>query len=71
MAVSYRPEVQADATGIWYHNTLRFATRKEAEDQVRDLSMRWTAVRETRVVETDDLATHAYVDGKAVLSSSG
>jgi hypothetical protein len=61
--MSFKPEVQTDATGKWHGNALRFATRAEAEAQVGDLSLRWLAVRDTRVVETDDPATHRYVDG--------
>jgi hypothetical protein len=64
--VSWKPEVQTDATGKWYGNALRFATRKEAEDQVLDLRMRWYAVRETRAVECDDPVNYRYVDGKLV-----
>jgi hypothetical protein len=52
--MSWKPEVQTDNTGQWYGNGLRFATRIEAEAQVIDLMMRWFAVRETRVVETDE-----------------
>lgn len=64
--MSWKPEVQTDSTGKWYSNQLRFATEKEATDQVRDLSMRWFAVRETRAIECSDPITHAYVDGKSV-----
>jgi hypothetical protein len=31
--MSFKPEVQADATGKWYGNALRFATRAEAEER--------------------------------------
>ena len=61
--ISYRPEVIADSSGKWVGNGLRFATRKEAEDNVRDLSYRWMAVRETRVVESEDLPNYTYIDG--------
>jgi hypothetical protein len=47
-------EVIADTSGKWCGNALRVATREEAEANVRDLMMRWFAVRETRVVESDD-----------------
>jgi hypothetical protein len=30
---------------------------------VRDLSMRWSAVRETRVVESDGSVNYSYIDG--------
>jgi hypothetical protein len=62
--MSFKPEVQTDGTGKWYGNALRFATRAEAEAQVADLMMRWTAVRDTRVVESDDPVNYRYVDGR-------
>jgi len=52
--MSFKPEVIADGSGKWAGNALRFATRKEAEDWVADLKLRWTLVRETRVIETPD-----------------
>jgi hypothetical protein len=57
---SWRPEVIADSSGAWVGNSLRFATKQEAEDNVRDLEMRWFAVRNTRVVEVNEPATHTY-----------
>ncbi len=62
--MSFKPEVQTDATGKWYGNALRFATRAEAETQVADQMMRWIAVRDTRVVESDDPVNYRYVDGR-------
>ena len=61
--MSFKPEVQTDNTGNWYGNALRFGTREEAEAQVRDLMMRWFAVKETRVVECDDPVTTAMSTG--------
>ncbi len=61
--MSYKPEVQTDDTGKWYGNALRFTTRAEAEAQVQDLMMRWFAVRDTRVVESDEPVNYRYVDG--------
>ncbi len=52
--MSYKPEVTTDDSGKWYSNALRFATREAAETYVRNLAMRWTAVRETRVIECDE-----------------
>lgn len=52
--MSWAPEVIADSSGKFCGNGLRFATKEEAEGNVRDLSMRWIAVRETRVVESTD-----------------
>ena len=52
--MSFKPEVQTDATGKWYGNALRFATREEAEAQVHSLALSWTSVRDTRVTESND-----------------
>jgi len=59
-----KPEVIADPSGEWCDNALRFATREEAEANVRDLMMRWFAVRETRIVVSDDPVNYRYVDGR-------
>ena len=64
--MSFKPEVIADGSGKWCGNALRFATRQEAEANVQDLMMRWFAVRETRVVESDDPVNYRYVDGRLV-----
>lgn len=61
--MSWKPEVIADSSGKWCGNALRFETKAEAEANVRDLSMRWLAVRETRVVESEDPPNYRYVDG--------
>jgi hypothetical protein len=52
--MSWKPEVIADASGKWCGNALRFATYADAKDYVLDLALRWTAVREVRVVESED-----------------
>jgi hypothetical protein len=51
---SYAAQVIADSTGEWVGNGLRFATKAEADAYVLDLQWRWTAVRDTRVVESQD-----------------
>jgi len=63
--MSYKAEVIADSTGTWVGNGLRFATPEEAQGYVIDLMMRWTSVKDTRVVESDEPVTHRWVDGKA------
>jgi hypothetical protein len=50
----FKVEVIADSSGTWAGNGLTFATRAEAEDYARGLHMRWTAVRQWRVVEVRD-----------------
>lgn len=62
MAKSYAPEVIADNSGAWYGNALRFATREEAEKNVRNLKDRWFAVSDTRVVESDDPVNYRWDD---------
>lgn len=55
--MSYKVEVQADSSGEWTGNGLRFATEREANAYGHDLAYRWTAVREFRVVESTDPVT--------------
>jgi hypothetical protein len=62
--MSYKTEVLADSSGKWAGNGLRFATEQEAKDYVADLYSRWTAVRETRVVESDDPVSHEWRGGR-------
>jgi hypothetical protein len=62
--MSWKPEVIADPSGKWCNNGLAFATKEEAEQNVFDLSMRWTMVRETRVVESDEPVNYTYHDRK-------
>lgn len=63
IVTSFASEVIADSSGKFCGNGLRFATAEEAERYVNNLAMRWTAVRETRVVPTQDPPTHRYVEG--------
>ncbi len=57
---SFKVEVIADNSGKWVSNALRFATQAQAEEYAIDLSCRWTAVRESRVVESDDAVDNPY-----------
>lgn len=59
---SFAAEVIADSSGKYYSNSLRFASKQEATNYVIDLMYRWTAVRDTRVVETNDPVSHTYTD---------
>jgi hypothetical protein len=63
---SYRPEFIADSSGTWAGNALRFATAEEAEWYAADLARRWTLVRETRVVPSDDAVTYEIKDNRLV-----
>jgi len=67
MAKSYKPEVQTAGNGDgWSSNALRFATKEEAENNVRDLMMRWMAVTDTRVVESTDPVNYKWIPGKGL-----
>lgn len=62
--MSFKSEVIADNSGQWAGNGLRFETQQEATDYVKNLMWRWTAVRETRVVESDDGVNAKWLNGK-------
>lgn len=62
--MSFAPEVIADRDGKFVGNAVRFATREEAEGNVRDLMSRWMLVTDTRVVESEDPVNYRWVDGK-------
>jgi hypothetical protein len=62
--MSYAPEVQTDSTGKWYGNAMRFATEAEADIYAADLALRWTLVRDIRVVESPDPVNYTIVDGR-------
>lgn len=66
MAKSFKPEVKTDDSTTWYSNALRFATREEATANVLDLAWRWTAVRDTRVSESDDPVNYKWENGALV-----
>jgi hypothetical protein len=53
MTTVWKAEVIADDSGKWCGNGLQFPTKETAETYVFNLAMRWTAVRDTRVVEVE------------------
>jgi hypothetical protein len=55
-AASWKVEVQADGTGTWASNGVRYTTKSTAEAAARDLAGRWTSVRAWRVVEAPEPA---------------
>lgn len=64
--MSWKPEVIVNGESNWVGNALRFATKEEAEANVKQLAWNWTSVRETRVVESVDPVNYRFVDGKLV-----
>ncbi len=51
---SFTGEVQTTGDPKWYGNACYFKTEQEARDWVTDLSFRWSAVEEIRVVESEE-----------------
>lgn len=66
MMRSWKMEVIADSSGEWCGNALRFATSQEAEDYSRDLMYRWLAVRDRRVVESEDEVNYRWTREKGL-----
>ena len=63
--MSFKPEVQTAGDGDkWSSSACRFATHAEADDYVLDLCMRWTAGKDTRVVECADPVNCKWVLGQ-------
>ena len=54
MSKSWKPEVRTGKDPKWYDNSVRLATKEEAEAAARDLMARWMLVVECRAVESDD-----------------
>jgi len=52
--------------GPWSRNGLVFATKQEAEENARDLMMRWMMVEDSRAAEVDEPVNYQYVDRKLV-----
>jgi len=64
---SFAGEVIADSSGKFYGNQMRFATKREAENYIANLMFKWTAVRETRVVKTNDPVNYRFVDYQLII----
>lgn len=60
---SYKVEVIADDSGEWQGKDMRFATVEQAEIEAADLKERWFAVRETRILESDDPVNYKWSKG--------
>lgn len=61
---SWKPEVLV--SGTWSGNSLRFATKEEAEASGRELLGRWFVPVDSRATESDDPVNYKFVDGKNV-----
>lgn len=52
--MSWKPEVKTGNDQKWYDNSVRFATKEEAEVSAKDLMARWLLVVDCRAVESDE-----------------
>jgi hypothetical protein len=66
MPKSFAMEVIADSSGNWAGNSCRYATEDEAKDAGAELFSRWTAVREWRVVPSEDEVNYVFFNGRSV-----
>jgi hypothetical protein len=64
---SWAPQVLADSGHQWTGNSLRFATKREAELNVLDLAQRWTLVVNMRVVESNDPVNYKWIEGTGLM----
>jgi hypothetical protein len=58
--MSWKIEVVVDDSGEWEGDPLRFETHREALAYARDLEFRWSAVRDKRVVKSEDPVNHSW-----------
>jgi hypothetical protein len=67
--MSWKVEVVLDDSGEWESDPLRFKTQQEALAYARDLEFRCSAVRDKRIVKSDDAprrAAQTFVDQLSV-----
>ena len=62
--MSFKPEVIVDSSGKWCGTPPRFATREEAEANVRDPAKAAEAM--IAVVESDDPVKYSWHNGKLI-----
>lgn len=63
--MSYKLGAKTAGDSEFVSNALCFETEKEAEDYGIDLSSRWTAVRETKVIVSDEPVNYRFINGQA------
>jgi hypothetical protein len=57
---SWRVEVMADDSGEWEGDPFRFETWREALAYARDLELRWSAVRDRRIVRSEEPVNYSW-----------
>jgi len=53
-SMSWKVEVMVDDSGEWESDPFRFERKHEALAYARDLELRWSAVRDRRIVESNE-----------------
>lgn len=61
--MAWKTEVIADSSGTWAGNALVFETKLEALAYAKDLMGRWLAVRDYRMVYTDEKVNYVIAEG--------
>jgi hypothetical protein len=56
MTSTFKVGIKTKSDPTWVFNALRFANRGEAEAYAKDLFIRWTAVTEYTIEESDEAA---------------
>lgn len=64
--MSFKCEVIADSTGVWCSNGLAFATKEEAETYGVNLMIRWSAVRDSRAVKSDEPVNYRFEGARLI-----
>jgi len=63
--MGFKLGVKTEGDTNWVSNALCFATEKEAEEYGKDLFSRWMAMKETKVLPSDEPINYQFVDGKS------
>ena len=61
--MSWKTAVKVHGEPQWNYNSLRFATKEEAEAYGKDLFSRWMLVREWEAQESDDPVNYRFSSG--------
>lgn len=69
--MSWKIEVMVDDSGEWEGDPWRFETEREALAYARDLEFRWSAVRDKRVVKSEDPVNHRWPQCRHSAGSTG
>lgn len=65
--MSYKVEVKVPGESSWHSNAIRLGSQMEATFYGTDLLMRWTAVQDFRVVESDDPVNYVWTNNQGLL----